>query len=95
MSSAKYALLGLAAISSFFHWAGIAITGAIIGFISGSYKKAIFYAFLFALTLWLVFLGYLAAMGVAEKALSFPLTYVSLVLSSAIAVVSSTLRALK
>jgi hypothetical protein len=95
LSSAKYALLGVAVISSFFHWAGIAVTGAIIGFMSRSYKRAILCSFLFALALWLVFLGYLAAMGVAEKALSFPLIYISLALSSVIAVVSSSLRAFK
>ncbi|MEG9194365.1 MAG: hypothetical protein HA489_05330 [Archaeoglobales archaeon] len=46
MSSAKYALLGVAVISSFFHWAGIAVTGAIIGFMSRSYKRAILYSFI-------------------------------------------------
>jgi len=95
LSSAKYILLAIAIVVSFFHWIGIALTGALIGFISNSYRMALLLSFLFVLALWLMFLGYSAVFGLAEKMIAFPLTYVSLALSSAISIVASMLRAFR
>lgn len=95
MYLAKFIPFALAIILSFFHWIGIVISGALIGFISESYKKALFFSFLFALAFWLAFIGYSAFFGIAEKMLTLPLAYISLVMTAIVAMVSSMLRAFR
>lgn len=95
MSLVKFVPLAVAIAISFFHWLGIVITGLLIGFLSKSYKKAVLFSLLFALTFWLAFVFYSALFGIANKMLTLPLTYLSLAMTTILAVVSSTLRALK
>lgn len=95
MSLAKFVPLALTIAISLFHWIGIVITGLLIGFMSKSYKKAVLFSLLFALAFWLAFLFYSALFGIAEKMLTLPLTYLSLAMTAIVAVVSSTVRALK
>ncbi|MCS7144186.1 MAG: hypothetical protein NZ879_04110 [Archaeoglobaceae archaeon] len=95
MSLVKFIPLAFAIALSFFHWLGIVISGALIGFISESYKKALLFSFLFALAFWLAFIGYSAFFGIAEKLLMLPLTYFSLFMTAIVAMVSSLLKALR
>ncbi|MFN3383466.1 MAG: hypothetical protein ACK401_01050 [Archaeoglobaceae archaeon] len=91
----KTLALAVAIAISIFHWIGIAITSAMIGFLAKSYKSALLFSSLYAVAFWISFLAYSVTLGIAEKLLALPFTYLSLTLTVALATISSMLRALK
>lgn len=77
-------------IISYFHWIGIFIGGALVGFSAKNTKFALLYGFLFGLVVWLLFAVYMASAGMLDKYFSMGiLLYMSLLLP----VVASTLSA--
>lgn len=95
MYSAKILALAVAIAISFFHWIGIVISGAVIGFLAKSYKSALLFSSLYAILFWASFIAYSVTLGVFEKLIGLPLTYMSLALTTTLAIVSSTLRAFR
>ncbi|MEM0022029.1 MAG: hypothetical protein QXW59_05725 [Archaeoglobaceae archaeon] len=95
MSLVKILAMVIAITISFFHWIGIVISGAVIGFLAKSYKSALLFSSLYAIAFWASFIAYSATLGVFDKLINLPLTYLSLALTLAVAVVSSTLRAFR
>jgi len=89
LSSAKFALLAISILASFFHWLGILLTGIFIGVISKNFRQALSYAMIFAVLFWLAFLAYSGVFGAIEKVLGLPLTYMSLALTVILAASSS------
>jgi hypothetical protein len=89
LSSAKFALLSISILASFFHWIGILLTGIVIGAISKNFKQALSYALIFAVLFWLAFLAYSGVFGAIEKVLGLPLTFMSLALTVILAASSS------
>ncbi|MET1124325.1 MAG: hypothetical protein ABWW66_03545 [Archaeoglobaceae archaeon] len=74
---------------SYFHWAGIAIGGFILGFSAGSMRSAAAFGALLGFAVWLSFAAYVAAFYDFQRFASLPLSYLSLLLSSALATLSS------
>ncbi len=80
---------------SLFHWIGIALTGALIGFFAKSYRSALLFSSLYAFAFWAFFIAYSATLGFFNKFIGLPLTYLSLALTVVLAIASSVLRVLK
>lgn len=81
-------------IVSYFHWIGLVIGGAAVGFSSRNVKTALMAGLAFGLAVWLSFLITLAMTDMIDKFLSMsPLPYLSLLLT-AITTLSASLRSL-
>lgn len=88
----KFFAIAVAISISFFHWIGIAISGAVIGFIAKGQKSALLFSSIYAIAFWALFIFYSAILGVYQKLVYLPFTYLSLVLTVALASISSLLR---
>ncbi|RLI79754.1 hypothetical protein DRP04_08865 [Archaeoglobales archaeon] len=81
-------IIGL--IAAYIHWVGLIVGGILVGITAESNKKALTYGFALGFVVWILFVIYLALLGVVDKYVSMgPLFYLSMVLP----VVTSTLSA--
>ncbi len=95
MSSVKtVAAFAAGVVLSYFHWVGLIIGGALLGFTAKKLRYAISLGLLLGAVVWLLFAAQMVYSGVLDRFLHFPLSYVSLLLSVAASTLASSLRAL-
>ncbi|RLI76370.1 hypothetical protein DRO97_00890 [Archaeoglobales archaeon] len=86
----KVAAFTIGLIISYFHWSGIFVGGALVGFFAKNTKLAVVYGFLFGLITWLLFAVYMALAGMLNKYLSMEILFC---MSALLPMVASTFSA--
>ncbi len=80
-------------VLSCIHWVGIIAGGVLVGLTAKSSKQALALGFTMGVTVWVIFLLYVAYLGLVAKVLALePLTYMSIALTLLLSTLSASVK---
>ncbi|WP_202318759.1 hypothetical protein [Archaeoglobus neptunius] len=89
MNLARIVAFAAGIVLSILHWAGIVLGAALIGWSTENLRKGMLMGFVFGVTVWALFIAYAFFIFDFSRFIGLPLTYISLLISVALATLSA------